>query len=435
MTANRTNISTSADGTDIFTVGASDSPFTNLGKLSTAGAFSSPIHAGSNGVVVINKGDLLTTGEGSVGIIAYDSANFFVNNVTIKNYATIITQAFGDNLSFADGIDAYGNANKVTNYGTINVADPAASAIYSVGAGSTIVNYGALNGSGNGIYIDVDDGTETGNTVINYGSIHTTFDDDVTPMSHGIWVHSENNVIRNYGFIQADGYNGFGISMEAAGNHAENYGTILVTGEIARGVLLVGERDSFDNYGLVRATGEGGLGVRFSSQNPLGSDGGVFTNYGKVEGAARSVSGVDSDDHVVNRGALVGDVSLGAGSDSFVAGKNSSLDGILRMGDGDDLIVFEKGGGKLTIADFTAGASTDDVIDLSGLGCHSLADVLSHASQSGADVVLKFGAKDQIVLQDVTLASLAADDFSFASFTFDHAMAAISVLHVDYMFG
>lgn len=430
MTINRTNISTDVDGADIFTIGGANSPFTNLGNLTANGDFSSPIH-GLDGATIINKGNLVTTGAGSVGVIAYDPDNFFVNNVTIQNYGTITTTSIGGGETFADGIDLFGDSNRVANYGTINVADPAASAIYSVVSRSSITNYGTLSGTGNGIFVDGDAGDgQTGNTVVNYGVIHTT-----AYNSHAIWVHAEDNLIKNYGFIQADGYNGFGIAMEAGGNHAENYGTILVTGEIARGVLLLGDNPSFDNYGLVRATGEGSIGVRFSDENPLGMNGGTFTNYGRVEGAARSVSGVNSDDHVVNRGTLVGDVSLGAGSDSFVAGKNSSLDGVLRMGAGDDLIVFEKGGGKLVVADFTAGAGSDDVIDLRGLGYQSFADVMSHASQSGADVVLKFGAKDQIILQNVTLASLAPDDFSFGSTLLSHLTTSGHVSVGDYFFG
>lgn len=78
MTINRSNISTSVDGTDIFAISTANSPFTNLGNLSTSGDFSSPIHGSSDGVTIINKGSLLTTGEGSVGIAAYDSADFFV---------------------------------------------------------------------------------------------------------------------------------------------------------------------------------------------------------------------------------------------------------------------------------------------------------------------------------------------------------------------
>ena len=87
----------------------------------------------------------------------------------------------------------------------------------------------------------------------------------------------------------------------------------------------------------------------------------------------------------------------------------------MTLGEGNDLIIFEKGGGSLTVTDFVAGAGTDDVIDVGAFGFHSFADVMSHASQSGSDVVLKFGAKDQIVLQNVTLDTLAPDDFALGS--------------------
>jgi hypothetical protein len=98
-----------------------------------------------------------------------------------------------------------------------------------------------------------------------------------------------------------------------------------------------------------------------------------------------------------------------------VAGKGGSLAGNLILGDGDDLIVFEKGGGKLSVTDFHSGAGSDDQIDVSGLGIHSLAELMSHTTQSGADTVLKFGGKDQIVLHDVSIGSLSADDFEFAA--------------------
>jgi len=46
-------------------------------------------------------------------------------------------------------------------------------------------------------------------------------------------------------------------------------------------------------------------------------------------------------------------------------------------------------------------------------GVSTFADVLSHATQQGADTVIDFGAGDQIVLQNVVKANLAAADFHF----------------------
>ena len=126
---------------------------------------------------------------------------------------------------------------------------------------------------------------------------------------------------------------------------------------------------------------------------------------------------------------------MGAGNDSFVAGKGGSLSGTLTLGDGNDLIIFEKGGGHLTVTDFVAGAGTDDVMDLSGFGYASFADVMSHASQSGSDVILKLDPKDVIVLENVTLGSLAADDFTFASSPLLQTAATVHVPLGDYLFG
>ena len=430
MTINRSNVSSTAYGADIFVVNATSSPFTNYGTLTTSGDFASPIRVAADGVTVVNRGILSTSGDGAYGIFAGD---FFApyNDVTVVNYGTITTSGdfLDDGVNFAfgaDGIELNGNNGAVRNYGTINVSGPDSAGIGHIGANSTIANFGHINATGIGIVVDAIDGSETGNLVANYGTIHTTGDG-----SHAIWLFAEDNIVRNYGSIRADGKNSFGISMEAGGNHAENYGTILVTGEIARGVLLLGEGASFDNYGLVKATGDGSIGARFSNENLPGTDGGTIANYGTINGVGRSISGVDSNDHVINHGSLIGDVSLGAGEDSYVTGKGGSLSGTLILGDGGDLIIFEKGGGKLIVSDFHAGAGSDDVIDVSGLGIHSLTELLGHATQSGSDTILKFGSKDQIILHDVSVGSLAAEDFTFA--TASATTAQHAVVH-DWMF-
>jgi hypothetical protein len=182
---------------------------------------------------------------------------------------------------------------------------------------------------------------------------------------------------------------------------------------------------------LVRATGDGSIGVRFSGENPAGSDGGVFTNYGTVEGAGRAVSGVDSNDHVVNYGILAGTVSLGAGDDSYLAGHGSSLTGELILGDGNDLVTLDRGFGSLTVADFMTGAGSDDLFDVSAFGFHSLDDLLAHALQDGTNVLLSLSGHDQLLLEGVSLGSLAADDFVFGTghgFATGHGFDA-SILH------
>ena len=412
MSVNRNNISTSADGADIFNIGAADSPFINLGNLTTSGNLARAIRVSANGVTIDNKCNITTNGNGSSAIIVGEAFAGHYDNVTIMNHGSITTTGAtfddGTTLVFASGIDLFGNNNKGVNYGTITnlVGDDAG--MSSVGLNCTLANFGKIDSQFLGMVIDQIDGTEIGNMVVNFGQIHTTADG-----SHGIWLLVGDNVAKNYGIIQVDGVFSFGMALEGDRNHGENHGTILGTGDLDRGVLLEGEDLTFDNYGTVRTTGVDSVGVRFAGENLSGTDGGTFTNLGKVVSAGWAVRGSLSDDHVINRGAMAEVVALGGGADSYVAGKGGSLSGTLTLGDGNDLIVFEKGGGKLTVTDFVAGAGSDDVIDLSAFGYHSLVDVLSHASQSGADVILKLGARDQIVLENVSVGALSADDFAF----------------------
>lgn len=433
MTVNRNDVSSSADGADIFIVTDANSPFTNFGKLSTSGIAASAIRGAADGISITNKGTISTSGDGSPGIIVGDIFGERYDNVSVVNYGVISTSGNvlddGVTLAFPDGIDTYGNNNKLINYGTISAASPDGAGMASIGMDCLLVNYGKIEAAGAGLVVDAVDGNEIHNTLINYGQIHTTADGSI-----GIVCFIGDNVAKNYGTIQADGVFSFGIALEGDRNHGENYGTILATGDLGRGVLLGGEEPTFDNYGTIRTTGDGSVGARFSGDDLSGTDGGTFTNYGKIFSAGWAVRGALADDHVVNRGALTGEVALGSGNDSYVAGKGGSLSGTLTLGNGDDVIVFEKGGGRLTVSDFVAGAGTDDVIDVGAFGFHSFAEVMSHASQSGLDVILKFGAKDQIVLQNVSLGALAADDFEFASSLLGTATTPAHVPQGDYLF-
>ncbi len=110
----------------------------------------------------------------------------------------------------------------------------------------------------------------------------------------------------------------------------------------------------------------------------------------------------------------------GSGADKLIGNAVANhLDGgvgadILTGGGGDDRFAFSFGDGSDTITDFTAGGAFDE-IDLTDYSSyHQLGDVLSHASQAGANTIVAFGAGDSLILQNVTMASLAASDFIFA---------------------
>ena len=83
----------------------------------------------------------------------------------------------------------------------------------------------------------------------------------------------------------------------------------------------------------------------------------------------------------------------------------------LTGGAGDDTFVFfEAGFGQDRIADFDLGG--DDLLDLTGLGIQSLADLeaLGTVRQQGGDVVIQFD-EDSITLTGNQLSDLTDQDF------------------------
>ena len=98
----------------------------------------------------------------------------------------------------------------------------------------------------------------------------------------------------------------------------------------------------------------------------------------------------------------------GSGNDTLSGGSgNDQLTG----GADDDLFVFADGSGNDTITDFTAGAGTDDVIEISAFGFATFAAVLAVATDDGVDTLIQFDADDSVTLLGVQVANLDASDF------------------------
>jgi len=111
-----------------------------------------------------------------------------------------------------------------------------------------------------------------------------------------------------------------------------------------------------------------------------------------------------------------------AGNDQVNAGNGDDIlhasagDDVFDLGSGDDTFVFAIGGGSDTLSDFTAGAASDDVIDVSAFSqLLDLQDILAAASEAGGDTFIDFGNGDQIGLTGIAIADLHADDFRFAA--------------------
>lgn len=78
-----------------------------------------------------------------------------------------------------------------------------------------------------------------------------------------------------------------------------------------------------------------------------------------------------------------------------------------------DTFVFAPNFGNDTIKDFRAGGPSHDVVQFSKSMFDNFADVLSHATQSGQDVVIASG-HDTLTLKDTKIGALDKSDFHFA---------------------
>ena len=112
-------------------------------------------------------------------------------------------------------------------------------------------------------------------------------------------------------------------------------------------------------------------------------------------------------------GGTGNDLLKGQGGDDVMNGGVGldTLDGAA----GDDTFQFDLGGGADRFVGFTAGAATDDKIELTGFGVafDSYAEVIAAATQNGVDTVIDFGGGDIVTLENVALSTLHADDFLF----------------------
>ncbi len=117
-------------------------------------------------------------------------------------------------------------------------------------------------------------------------------------------------------------------------------------------------------------------------------------------------------DDRLNGGAGDDRLDGGDGGDRLIGGAG---DDVLSGGSGDDLFVFRAGFGRDTVTDFSAGEDSDDVIEFGSItGVSTYAQVLARAADDGMDTTITIDNDNTILLQNVLVADLGADDFRFA---------------------
>lgn len=128
-------------------------------------------------------------------------------------------------------------------------------------------------------------------------------------------------------------------------------------------------------------------------------------------GGNDTLQGGDNADTLLGGNGL--DILVGgAGDDSLDGGDGNDI----VLGDaGDDVVVFALGGDQDTLRFFTPGAGAGDVVKLIGFGAafDSFAEVLAAASDNGVDTTINFGGGDVLIIRNILVSQLTADDFVF----------------------
>ena len=177
------------------------------------------------------------------------------------------------------------------------------------------------------------------------------------------------NMANNTGDAAGDVYN----SIEAVdgSNHAD-----MITGDATDNILLGWSGDDVIATGIGNDRAHGGSG-------------------------ADTISGGDGDD------ILTGD----AGDDTLTGGDG---DDYLAGGAGDDTFAFlDSDFGQDIVVDFASGAASDDVIEFDDMVFADFNAVIAAAADVGSDTVITLDAANTLTLQNVSVASLHADDFRF----------------------
>lgn len=136
------------------------------------------------------------------------------------------------------------------------------------------------------------------------------------------------------------------------------------------------------------------------------NNGNAFAFSGQNDLIAFGLNGNDTIAGGVGNDTLSG----GKGNDTLIGGAGNDM---LIGGAGNDRFVFDHASGHDTILDFTAGAGTDDVMEIHQGDYSNFEDLIAHADYDGSDTTIHIAQDASVKLVGIDIALLHRDDFSF----------------------
>lgn len=342
------------------------------------------IQAKSADITVTKTGHV--SADVAIGYFAVDGAVTIANDGLLEGAVGISAQAAQDSAA-------------ITNAGQIL----AGTGIHALGAGAVIANAGTVTAEATGI--EVVGAATDAHRLLARNASHIVNTGAITGLDQSIRADDVAVNIRNSGTLDGD-------LLLDGGNDIVNNRDGIIEGDIHAGagndiIRTVG--------GTLNGTIYGGFGsdvVTLASPATL-----YIENFNEGVDRVRIAATYTLGDFIENLTLLGGGDHAGAGNSLGNAlrgnrganglsglGGNDRLDG----GRGDDVFVFKSGHGRDVIRDFEDGV---DRIALGDIG--SFSDLDGKISQSGDDVVIRFGGGDVLILRDMDAADLGAGDFQF----------------------
>jgi hypothetical protein len=368
----------------------------NRGQVTVSGSFHTVVMAIGEDASALNRGVISITGESNVAMFGTDGSTDVTNSGVIR--------IAGDD---GTGMVGFGDGHHVSNLGLVETH------------GTFSMGMAALPG---GPFSGVD------LEVLNSGLVSTEGD-----LAIGIAIGLRSLGFRpaigaevvNTGMVQAIGDGAAGVVLIGDEHHLVNSGSIVTKGAAAdagfadlsaAGVLVSGDGVLLENSGVIQSKNANSAAVELNVLEraglPAAYMSSLLENSGWIKGAGLAILGGAGQETIVNHGLIVGDIDLGGGADMFTFAAGGVLIGELALGGGDDLVVIANGVGQVRVADFAAGISSGDAIDLSAF-FSDFGALTAASSQHGNDVSIALDSNDSLMLLNVQLSALGAGDFWF----------------------
>lgn len=182
-------------------------------------------------------------------------------------------------------------------------------------------------------------------------------------------------------------------------------------------VEVTNVRQHWDHTATIKGTADPNSQIKLSDGTTsagsvtAGADGKWSFQTSDLSGKSHTFTAeqVDTTGHVV--GTSSGEAIIGSGHSNTLTGTTGN--DVMVGKAGADTFVFASNFGQDVIKDFAAGGPAHDTVQFSKGVFDSFASVLSHAAQSGHDVVVATGS-DTLTLKNTQLDKLNSHDFHFA---------------------